>query len=369
MEGGPGDDSLRGAERLGLGIDGGDGLDGGPGNDTLSGEGGNDALAGGDGADSMSGGPGVDGTTYERVRAPVVVTLDDRPGDGQPGEGDNVASDVEDVTGGDDENTLTGSGASNTLRGAGGEDYTDGAGASDTLVTGGSGDTVRSRDGERDVVQCGDGPDFAIADPQDSVSGECERTDTGDSRPRIGRTIVVEPTAAAAQDGTTAAGVAMQLQQVTRFVPLVDRVGLPVGTALDTSAQAATLRSAARRGRARTARVSGGTFRMSQSRRTGVTTLALRGGDFGQCATGRAKDAGAAQRRVIRRLRGRTRGRHRIRGRHSAGTTRGTSWLVEDRCDGTLTRVFSGRVAVRDFARRRTVVLRRGQSYLARRRR
>jgi ferric-dicitrate binding protein FerR (iron transport regulator) len=44
---------------------------------------------------------------------------------------------------------------------------------------------------------------------------------------------------------------------------------------------------------------------------------------------------------------------------------RGTIWLTEDRCDGTLVRVVRGRVDVRDLTRRRTVVVRAGQSYLA----
>jgi hypothetical protein len=45
---------------------------------------------------------------------------------------------------------------------------------------------------------------------------------------------------------------------------------------------------------------------------------------------------------------------------------RGTIWEMIDRCDGTLTRVRRGRVAVRDFGRRKTVVVRAGKSYLAR---
>jgi hypothetical protein len=47
---------------------------------------------------------------------------------------------------------------------------------------------------------------------------------------------------------------------------------------------------------------------------------------------------------------------------------RGTFWLVEDRCDGTLTRVRTGRVDVRDFRRKKTISLRaktKRSSYLA----
>jgi hypothetical protein len=42
---------------------------------------------------------------------------------------------------------------------------------------------------------------------------------------------------------------------------------------------------------------------------------------------------------------------------------------VEDRCNGTLTRVKKGKVAVRDFVRKRTVIVRAGKQYLAKRRR
>jgi hypothetical protein len=45
---------------------------------------------------------------------------------------------------------------------------------------------------------------------------------------------------------------------------------------------------------------------------------------------------------------------------------RGTVWTVADRCDGTLTTVKRGKVAVRDFRRRKTIVVRAGKRYLAR---
>jgi hypothetical protein len=45
---------------------------------------------------------------------------------------------------------------------------------------------------------------------------------------------------------------------------------------------------------------------------------------------------------------------------------RGADWTIAERCDGTLTTVKRGRVIVRDFRRRRTIILRAGESYLAR---
>jgi ferric-dicitrate binding protein FerR (iron transport regulator) len=45
---------------------------------------------------------------------------------------------------------------------------------------------------------------------------------------------------------------------------------------------------------------------------------------------------------------------------------RGTIFTVTDRCDGTLTTVTRGRVAVRDTRRRKTIIVRAGKRYLAR---
>ena len=44
---------------------------------------------------------------------------------------------------------------------------------------------------------------------------------------------------------------------------------------------------------------------------------------------------------------------------------RGTIWVTADRCDGTLTRVKRGSVRVRDFRRRRSIIVRAGKSYFA----
>ena len=40
-------------------------------------------------------------------------------------------------------------------------------------------------------------------------------------------------------------------------------------------------------------------------------------------------------------------------------------WLVEDRCKSTLTRVVRGRVSVRDFVKKKTVIVRAGKKYVA----
>jgi hypothetical protein len=99
----------------------------------------------------------------------------------------------------------------------------------------------------------------------------------------------------------------------------------------------------------------------------GLTELVLRG-PLPTCtrATAHAATTNSPP-KPRRRLWGRdTHGKFRTRGGQSVATVRGTSWYVEDRCDGTLTRVSKGSVSVHDLGRRRSVIVRAGDSYLAR---
>jgi 2-polyprenyl-3-methyl-5-hydroxy-6-metoxy-1,4-benzoquinol methylase len=75
--------------------------------------------------------------------------------------------------------------------------------------------------------------------------------------------------------------------------------------------------------------------------------------------------AAGLSRRSVRRLRSSATGRFRTRGRNSSATVRGTIWTTTDRCDGTLTTVKRGKVDVRDFRRKKTILVRAGKSYLA----
>src|SRR5262249_50034361 len=122
MFGGDGNDTLYGApttthlngdagdDTLVANVNGAAVIDGGPGNaslkgsnlaDTLSGGDGNDTYVGRGGADTMTdGGDGEDLVDYSSAQAGVVVDLSSAAnGDGVPGEGDVVSSDIEDVKG------------------------------------------------------------------------------------------------------------------------------------------------------------------------------------------------------------------------------------------------------------------------------
>jgi hypothetical protein len=76
--------------------------------------------------------------------------------------------------------------------------------------------------------------------------------------------------------------------------------------------------------------------------------------------------ANAARRRHRGRVWGNARGSFRTVGQNSAATVKGTKWLVQDSCSGTLTRVVRGTVIVQDFVHHKTVIVKKGHKYLAR---
>ena len=249
VSGGPGNDLVGGgdgADRV-AGDEGNDIVGGGPGDDQVAGQAGNDAVDGGPGNDSVEfggtgmpagvgaggddlrGGEGIDLLSYNDRSGAITVTIDEQPGDGGAGEGDNVHGDIETVIGTTLADSLTGDGSAQDLYGHGGNDTIDGGGGND-LVNGGTGedvvaggagddavegsaggdlldggpgrdlfagdnectvapctggsDEIRARDGEQDTVNCGVGADVATVDTLDIVALDsqqgCESIDRAD---------------------------------------------------------------------------------------------------------------------------------------------------------------------------------------------
>jgi hypothetical protein len=122
-------------------------------------------------------------------------------------------------------------------------------------------------------------------------------------------------------------------------------------------------------GRTQAASFYSGVFRVVQ--RGSLIELQLRGPKPTCSSSAKTASASAKPKKKrkarTRRLWGSGRGRFRTRERYSAATVRGTTWLVENRCRTTLTRVKQGVVKVRDFKRKKTIVLRAGRRYIARR--
>jgi hypothetical protein len=150
------------------------------------------------------------------------------------------------------------------------------------------------------------------------------------------------------------------------FFTLRDDQQLPMGTTFDTSKGRVNLIAAKNNsGATQRAWFYQGVFKVNQSKgKKPLTTLAMTGKL--QCAGGGKANAAAKKKRK-RRLWGDGKGRFRTKGKHSAATVVGTKWLVEDRCNGTLTRVLRGKVRVRDFKRRKTILVRAGHKYFAKR--
>jgi hypothetical protein len=177
--------------------------------------------------------------------------------------------------------------------------------------------------------------------------------------PQLGRSVAV-----ARASGT----VLVRVPGATHAAALADGASVPVGSIVDTRAGTVKLRTALPAGATQTGTFHGGLFEVRQPvGGHGMTELVLRGA-LPTCPAGGARAAAVTRRRPPRSLWGHDRhGKFRTRASNSVITVRGTTWFVSDRCDGTLTRVTSGRVSVRDLRTGRTVVLRAGQRHLARR--
>lgn len=173
-------------------------LSGDSGDDELFGGAGDDRLFGGDGADllqpgigqeayffsgawhpGINGGTGVDTVSYsDRTNAVRVSLVDDdavsqSTNDGEAGEGDFVADDVENVITGSGSDTLAGNSNANQIDTGAGADSIIGALGADTLLGGTEDDTINARDGQPDIVDCDDGNDTADVDSIDSQF-DCE---------------------------------------------------------------------------------------------------------------------------------------------------------------------------------------------------
>jgi CSLREA domain-containing protein len=155
--------------------------------------------------------------------------------------------------------------------------------------------------------------------------------------------------------------VRIKLPGSSEFFELEDGQQVPVGSTFDTSKGRVNLRAAGNQ----RAWFYEGVFKLGQTRGAKpLSTVTLTGRL--NCGGGKAN---AAAKKKKRKLWGDGKGKFRTKGEFSSATVRGTKWLVEDRCNGTLTRVRKGTVAVRDFVRKRTVIVRAGKQYLAKRRR
>jgi hypothetical protein len=143
------------------------------------------------------------------------------------------------------------------------------------------------------------------------------------------------------------------------FVVLTAPRQIPLGSELDTTNGRVRLTFATGYGGTEHADWWQGRFVIGQSK-TGkhVATQAL----SGPLACPKKVFESAGRRRIW----GKGKGHFRSSGNAASAAVRGTWWLTEDTCAGTLVRVKTGTVDVFDFAKRKHVLLHAGQSYFAR---
>jgi hypothetical protein len=195
-------------------------------------------------------------------------------------------------------------------------------------------------------------------------SGTATATRTGNP-PTIGSNAPLPPpkpgVAVNIQDGPGTTYV--RLPGTTDFATLRGGAQIRVGSELDTTTSTVILTSAEGK-----SNFTKGSFLVKEPRVSGarLTDLVLTGGNFSKCPKSSKRRLQALD-QPIRQVWGSGKGKFRTTGKYAAATVRGTQWRVIDRCDGTLTKVLSGSVTVKDFKRKKTVVVTAGHTYLAQR--
>jgi len=189
---------------------------------------------------------------------------------------------------------------------------------------------------------------------------------------------------------TVSGEVQVELPGAHEFVALQAASSVPVGTVIDATHGKVLLTSAVnRRGGTKAGIFTGGRFVVGQANvALPLTKLRLVGGSFAACSrTGALAHALIVARsatvpivarsatarpshKVVRQLWGDDNGGKFVTiGRSASAAVRGTVWLTQDRCDGTLIRVLRGRVLVHAASLRHGLLIGAGQSYFARARR
>jgi hypothetical protein len=146
---------------------------------------------------------------------------------------------------------------------------------------------------------------------------------------------------------------------------------IPVGSLVDATDGRVRLTAAAGGGATQTADFYGGAFTIAQDKGAKpVTELRLAAPKKACAARAAISRAGGKKKRkrskkLVQEVWGDGAGSFRTRGAYGSAAIRGTKWLTRDRCDGTFFQAAQGTVSIRDFGRRKTVLLRAPHTYLA----
>ena len=194
---------------------------------------------------------------------------------------------------------------------------------------------------------------FTVATPQSQTPTPTPTptpTATPTPTPQPGKTVVVQP---------VSGKVLVKKPGSNQFTEVDASQGIPFGSTVDTKNGVIELTAKA----GEKAKFYDGIFKITQS---GATTDLTLTEPLAPCGK---KAAAAKKKPKTRKLWGDGSGSFRTRGQYSAATVRGTKWLVQDSCAGTLTKVAKGVVSVRDNVKGKTILLKAGKHYLAKPRR
>lgn len=247
----------------------------------------------------------------------------------------------------------------------------------------------RDGDGVRDSADnCPDDPNPDQLDrDRDGIGDRCEQLPSGDVPPVAGKTAVIRLVSGEVfvklARGAPTRGVgarASQAAPMPGFVPMKGVASVPTGSVVDARkgrvavTAAGDSRTGATNRRLQVGAFSAALFRIRQARaRRGARTSRPPADLVLQTPPGltRACAAGSSVRPIkgiVRTIAGSvTKGVFRTVG--AASTTRvshNATWIVQDRCNGTMTQVGRGRATVSSRIDRRTVIVRSGQAYIVR---
>jgi streptogramin lyase len=180
-------------------------------------------------------------------------------------------------------------------------------------------------------------------------------------RPELGRSAVAKVARGTIRFRAPGSATAIELSGET---------SLPAGSVIDARNGTLVLENALDgSGRTQQATFRGAQFTFSLSRREpGMMDVRLAQAPPSCPARGAGTVRAAKGREPVRRLWIKDKkGKYRTHGRNSVAIVRGTEWTTAETCAGTVTRVIKGAVLVRNVRTGRSVLLRAGRTYIARR--
>ena len=174
-------------------------------------------------------------------------------------------------------------------------------------------------------------------------------------RPDLGKTVLLEPVSGR-----------VLVRTGGRTVPVTEIVEVPNGSSVDATRGVVKVTvESDTAGTLQFVNAWGGGFKVRQGQGSAPLTVFHLAGELKATRAVRAVAAAAKRRKLW--LNGK--GNFSSRGRRASAIVRGTQWLTEETTAGTRVSVRTGTVRVRDLVLRRNVLVRAGESYLARERR